>query len=216
MYKIYINETPLLLTTIEEAKKFGAPSDKILILRYAGKKKFLLNVVNQLENSQRFDRVVVFHKDVEELWATFRRIFKIVEAAGGAVFNADNQLLMIYRRHCWDLPKGKIDAGESPDEAGLREVTEETGISRLQLGPHLTDTWHTYQEKGKRILKKTYWYIMQTDQSELIPQTEEDIEKAEWRSLQNFLAAPPGRVYNSILEVMQLAGEQLPEHQTKA
>ena len=91
MYKIYINETPLILALKEEAKQFGPVSDKILILRYPGKKKFLLNIVNQLEKSQRFERMVVFHDDLENMWETFQRIFKIIEAAGGAVSREDGR-----------------------------------------------------------------------------------------------------------------------------
>lgn len=202
MYKIYINETPLYLTTVEEAKNFRAPSEKILILRYAGKKKFLLNVVNQLEHSQRFEKVVVFHNDKEELWETFKKIFKIIEAAGGIVANVDSKILMIFRRDFWDLPKGKIDPGETPEQASVREVNEETGLGHLVLGNHLMDTWHTYQQKGKRILKKTYWFKMQTSEMDLTPQAEEDIEIAEWKDINSFLANPV-KIYGSILDVLE-------------
>ncbi len=201
MYKIYINETPLILTTVEDAAGYGPPSEKILILRYAGKKKFLLNVVNQLENSDRFEKVVVFHNDLDDLWETFCNCFKIIEAAGGAVFNREGKILMIFRRGSWDLPKGKIDDGESPQEAAIREVREETGLEDVSLGKHLLDTYHTYALKGKRILKKTYWYRMQTVQTELTPQTEEDIEQAVWVELDGFLSAH-NKVYGNILDVL--------------
>ena len=204
MYKIYINETPVLLTTTEDAQKYGPPTDTLLVLRYAGKKKFLINIVNQLENSDRFDMVVVFHKDVKELWETFCDIYKIIEAAGGVVFNQKKEILMIYRRGYWDLPKGKIDKGESPEVASVREVAEETGISQISLGDHLIDTWHTYTEKGKRILKRTYWFKMDTTQTQLIPQTEEDIEQAIWQHPLAFLEKPR-KVYRSILEVVNAA-----------
>lgn len=202
MYKIYINETPLYLTTVEEVKNFGSPSEKILILRYAGKKKFLLNVVNQLEHSQRFEKVVVFHNDMEELWETFKKIFKIIEAAGGVVSNMEDKILLIFRRNFWDLPKGKIDRGETPEQASVREVNEETGLNHLVLGSHIMDTWHTYQQNGKRILKKTYWYKMQTDEMDLTPQSEEDIEIAEWKDIGSFLANPV-KIYGSILDVLE-------------
>ncbi len=202
MYKIYINETPLYLTTVKQAQELGPASDKILILRYAGKKKFLLNIVNQLESTNRFERIVVFHKDLNELWETFCKIYKIIEAAGGVVFNKDEKVLMIHRRNYWDLPKGKIDPGETPEQASVREVEEETGLKQLEREKFLCNTWHTYQQKGKRILKKTYWYIMRTDQIELIPQTEEDIEIAEWKDLNGFLENP-GIVYGSIMDVLK-------------
>lgn len=202
MYKIYINETPLYLTSVQDAQQFGPPNEKILILRYAGKKKFLLNVVNQLENADRFDRIVVFHTDLEEMWTTFQKIFKLIEAAGGVVFNDKQEVLMIHRRGYWDLPKGKIDPGETPEAASVREVEEETGASSLKRGELLCITWHTFQKKGKRVLKKTYWYQMETSQKELTPQAEEDIELAVWKNLQEYLAKP-GTVYGSILDVLQ-------------
>ena len=201
MYKIYINETPLFLTSQKDAKQFGPLSDKILILKYAGKKKFLLNLVNQLESTKRFDKMVIFHNDLNELWETFCKIFKIIEAAGGTVFNKNKEVLMIHRRGYWDLPKGKIDPGETPEIAAVREIQEETGLQEVTLGDHLIDTYHTYQQKGKRILKKTYWYKMTTPEMELTPQAEEDIEKAVWQNVEGYLKNP-GVVYGSILDVL--------------
>jgi hypothetical protein len=119
MYKIYINETPLYLTTVQEAQELGPASDKILVLHYPGKKKFLLNVTDQLEKSDRFERVVVFSKNLEKLWSDFQSAFKLIGAAGGAVFN-DGKVLMIFRREHWDLPKGKIDDGETPEPPPTR------------------------------------------------------------------------------------------------
>ena len=54
-------------------------------------------------------------------------------AAGGLVTNENNELLMIFRRGKWDLPKGKLDKGETIEECAIREVEEETGI-----GNHMT------------------------------------------------------------------------------
>ena len=198
MYKIYINETPLFLTSSEDAKKFGPLSDKILILRYAGKKKSLLNLVNQLESTDRFEKIVVFHGDLEEMWETFCKIFKIIEAAGGTVFNKNNELLMIHRRGFWDLPKGKIDPGETPEIAAVREVQEETGVQEIELGDHLVNTLHTFQKKGKRILKKTYWYKMTTPEMELTPQAEEDIDLAVWKNADEFLQKPGAVSYTHL------------------
>jgi len=47
--------------------------------------------------------------------------------AGGLVTNENNELLMIFRRGKWDLPKGKADEGETVEACALREVEEETG-----------------------------------------------------------------------------------------
>jgi ADP-ribose pyrophosphatase YjhB (NUDIX family) len=52
---------------------------------------------------------------------------KIVMAAGGLVENEHGEILLIYRKKHWDLPKGKLDAGETLEECAVREVEEETG-----------------------------------------------------------------------------------------
>ena len=54
-------------------------------------------------------------------------------ADGGLVFNEKKQLLMIFRREKWDLPKGKLDKGEKIEDCALREVEEETGLKELKL-----------------------------------------------------------------------------------
>lgn len=204
MYKIYINETPLHLTSTAERLLSGPPDSKNLVLRYAGKRKFLLSVIDQLEKTRRFEKVVVFSENLENLWSDFQSAFKLIHAAGGVVFNQQHQALLIFRRGYWDLPKGKIDDGETPGKAAIREVQEETGLARLTLGPHLLDTWHTYEQGGKRILKTTHWFLMQTDQLSLIPQQEEDIEQAVWRNIEAFLKQPE-KVYGNILDVLSKA-----------
>jgi len=174
MYTIYVNDCPLTLASTAEAPQHD------FVLRYPGSPKFFLQVCGTLEGGKHPEGIVVTCADVEQAWADFRTHHKWVPAAGGAVRNGD-ALLCIYRRDRWDLPKGKIDAGESEAEAALREVTEETGINSLEIGEQLPTTYHTYStKKGKRILKPTYWYLMRTSQCELIPEEDEDIEKAVW------------------------------------
>jgi 8-oxo-dGTP pyrophosphatase MutT (NUDIX family) len=205
MYKIYINGTPLYLGTKEDLEFFGAEKGETLHLFYAGKRKFMMNVVDQLEKSTRFAHAALFSTEVEKMWADFQSIYKCTGAAGGVVNNREGQVLFIFRRGNWDLPKGKIDKGETPEEAALREVKEETGLKELTLGPLLGKTRHTYRLKGRRILKTTFWYKMEAQDTALTPQREEDIEVAEWRDLNHFLANLPGPVYGSILDVLRQA-----------
>jgi len=112
---------------------------------------------------------------------------KIIQAGGGLVVNEKNQLLFIFRRKKWDLPKGKVDPGESIEICAAREVMEETGIQHLTMGNLLLITTHTYQENGVLIQKETHWFNMKVDTQEnppLIPQLEEDIEKIVWVSIE--------------------------------
>jgi 8-oxo-dGTP pyrophosphatase MutT (NUDIX family) len=188
MYKIYINETPLILITFDEPVPEEASFSETLTAVYRGKSKSLLNYVDMLEKTDRYDAIFLKTNDLEALWHDFQSVFQILEAAGGVVFNAEDQLLAIYRRGSWDLPKGKIDDGETPGEAAVREVMEETGLQNVELTDFLHSTYHTYRDKkGRRILKPTYWYRMYTPERQLKPQADEDIEKALWVPFSDFL-----------------------------
>jgi 8-oxo-dGTP pyrophosphatase MutT (NUDIX family) len=103
-----------------------------------------------------------------------------IAAGGGLVIHRDGSLLLIFRKGKWDLPKGKLDAGESPVEGAIREVKEETGLSKIEVSASLGSTYHTYIQAGRKIFKETFWYLMHSDENVLIPQSEEDITSAEW------------------------------------
>ncbi|MFZ4634294.1 MAG: NUDIX hydrolase [Saprospiraceae bacterium] len=136
-------------------------------------------------------------------WDTFQQPYKLLEAAGGLVFNPQGELLVFLRRGAWDLPKGKIDPGETPEQAALREVEEETGLQALELGPFIAHTFHTYPLKGRQILKKTWWYRMHTTQTDTTPQTEEDIEEIQWVIPANWLQGKQP-VYGNIVDIIRL------------
>lgn len=202
-YKIYHNGTPVFLTTVEGAQSLGFLADKNThVALYVGKKKVLKQYLDLLDKNKNLRAVVLYHPDLELLWADFQACFKVLEAAGGYVQNAQNELLVFYRRGSWDMPKGKIDPGESPEQAAVREVQEETGLVQIELGDFLTHTYHTYEQKGQRILKKTWWYWMRTPDMKLIPQTEEDIEEIQWVSPETWLASDVV-VYPNIREVIE-------------
>lgn len=118
----------------------------------------------------------VIQLESEEAFKDYIKDKIIIEAAGGLVFNEKNELLMIFRRGYWDLPKGKVDEGETLEQCAVREVQEETGLHLIQLGAFLTTTYHTYVLKGQIILKPSHWFKMECQGNETpIPQTEEDI-----------------------------------------
>jgi len=144
-----------------------------------------------------------FHKDPEVLLGWFKSLFKIVEAAGGLVKNAGGAYLFILRNGKWDLPKGKIEKGESQELAAVREVEEECGIRGLSIIKALDPTFHTYVMDEKKILKPTYWFEMScSDASDLVPQAEEGITDVKWISPEN-LAAVRANTYESILDVIK-------------
>jgi len=202
-YKIYHNGTPVFLTTPEGAQALGFQTDKVTyVAQYVGNKKSLRNYLDLLDKNKNLRAVVLYHPDLEMLWADFQDMFKVLEAAGGYVQNVQNELLVFYRRGSWDMPKGKIDPGESPEQAAIREVQEETGLVNVSLGDFLAHTYHTYEEKGKRILKKTWWYRMQTADTVLVPQIEEDIEEIHWVEPKAWLESGVV-VYPNIREVIE-------------
>jgi 8-oxo-dGTP pyrophosphatase MutT (NUDIX family) len=104
-----------------------------------------------------------------------------IEAAGGMVLNKNGQLLMMKRKGKWDMPKGKLDEGETIEECAVREVIEETGLSPLYSIRKLQTTFHTYPYKGKTALKPSHWFLMRYEGiQEPVPQTEEDITEIRW------------------------------------
>ena len=118
-------------------------------------------------------------RDEREL-SDLLREYTYVRAAGGIVRNADNQILMIYRRGVWDLPKGKVETGEKNEEAAVREVLEETGVEARITHPIPFSTFHTYDTYGPKMLKETLWYEMAAITGSTRPQTEEDIFEVVW------------------------------------
>ncbi|PSR09613.1 MAG: NUDIX hydrolase [Bacteroidetes bacterium] len=209
MYKIYINDRPLTLCSPLEMAQAGTPADGHLLARYPGKPKFILNYVDLLEKgSPQVDEVTLFHTDLDQLWRDFCDHYLILEAGGGLVRNFANQWLLIHRKGYWDLPKGKLDPGETPALAAVREVQEETGLHELTLGAPLPNTYHTYRDdKDRRVLKHTHWFLMDTPETTLVPQTEEDIEQAVWMSAKQFFSEPR-KVYPNIKFLLEYALQQ--------
>lgn len=114
-------------------------------------------------------------------WHEFQDSFKCISAAGGRVINEEGNVLMIFRREKWDLPKGKVDKGESIHQAAIREVMEECGLLHVERGAKLGVIYHMYFHKEKWVLKDTHWYQMFASMNEiLVPQFEEDITAIEW------------------------------------
>lgn len=116
-----------------------------------------------------------FQVEDEELLKKSFPDHKYVEAGGGLVFQ-NGKYLFIRRHDKWDIPKGKLEKGESIERCAEREVEEECNVHNVKIDKKLCDTWHTYEQKGKLWLKKTYWYLMSADEmTDLTPQTEEGI-----------------------------------------
>jgi 8-oxo-dGTP diphosphatase len=94
-----------------------------------------------------------------------------VDAAGGVV-ERDGRLLLVHRPRYddWTFPKGKLDPGESFEDAALREVEEETGV-RCTLGRELPSS--RYEAKGKPKLVR-YWLMAPETELGFAPNDETD------------------------------------------
>ena len=133
----------------------------------------------QKADASRLLSVTLGCLDKKDCETAIKKPFRVIKAAGGVVLKK-NKLLLMFRRGVWDLPKGKLDDGESSRQAAAREVGEETGI-RVAVGERICTTWHTYALNGNPILKRTKWYRMEVlDDSRMRPQADEDIEKLAW------------------------------------
>ncbi len=113
-----------------------------------------------------------------------------IVAGGGYVLRRDEdgglEVLLIFRRGAWDLPKGKLDPGENVGETAVREVAEEVGIKqkKLTVTADLGTTVHGYvwPKASAYAIKTTYWYAMTTTAESFKPEKREGIEAVEWAS----------------------------------
>ena len=196
MYKVFFNNKVLYLLGKNQKKNHNKQ-----ILNYSSSK-----VDELLDNffSEKIyeDEISLECENTVSCWKEFCSRFKLIEAAGGLVVNDNNELLFIKRNGCWDLPKGKLEKNEEIEVCALREIQEECGINDISLLNKITETYHTYIHKEKRILKRTYWFLVKSSgYPSLFPQKEEGITEVKWFK-QSDLTLPLSNTYLSIKDVM--------------
>ena len=204
MVKIYVHNKPLFLvdSITSEVKEYVKRKDTLFIddLNSSSVK----TMIQQLEQAD-FYAGVFLHPKLDELLEAFKSKFIVIQAAGGLVHIKRKDILLIFRKGKWDLPKGKLDDGEEMESCALREIKEETGVDNLQIEKPLQITYHTYHEGEKHILKESHWFLIKANnRSSLTPQTEEDIEKCEWASLED-LSTYTSNMHASIIDVTNTA-----------
>lgn len=181
MYKVFINDKPIILTdSLFVESDFDFQNYKNTIIS---------EIIHKLQKGS-IKGMILFCTNLQESWNNFKSHFKVITAAGGLVMNEEKEFLFIYRGNKWDLPKGKIEKGESIDEAALREVSEECGISQLVLKKFLLKTYHIFFQKNQEILKETHWFLMDTTiKYKLSPQIEEGISIAAFKNSEDSIKA---------------------------
>ena len=174
MLKVF-NETKLIEIGDE------IPVDKGKNGIFVEKRYELFIFLNEYFKIKNQPDVVIYGYDNKKLFKDFKSYFSYIRAAGGIVKNENKQVLFIKKNGVWDLPKGKLNNGEKPKKAAVREVKEETGVRDLKVGQKLSPTYHIFVRKGEYFLKKTDWYLMETSsKSKLVPEKEEGITKVSW------------------------------------
>jgi len=202
MYQIYINNRVISLS--DDLKKYSVQKYR-LFYKYNDASGLSESVISFI-NSDKTPSLFVYHTNMLELWAEFRKIFRVIEAAGGLVWNKAGRFLAIKRFGIWDLPKGKKNKGESTELCALREVSEECGISEPELKNLLGITYHMYFLKSKLVLKETSWFEMfHSGLDQLIPQIEEDITEARWFNPDE-VSVITKNTYPSIIDILEKAG----------
>ncbi|APX99883.1 NUDIX hydrolase [Lacinutrix venerupis] len=181
MYYIFVNNKPIILTTIVEKE--------------TDFKNFLLKDVDIEEaikvlKKKKINSIRLIHHNEETILKKFLKKLPNVIAGGGKVYNNNNEVLFIFRNNKWDLPKGKAEKNESIEETALREVEEETGVTGLKIVKPLETTYHLFKRNDKLKIKITYWFKMKTNfKGELYPQEAEGITKVQWLNKEKSLEA---------------------------
>ncbi len=198
MYKVFFNDRSVFINTGVE----GLVPDNTYYSKVSGYNDFAKAMDRFLHDEMHADMYIeVLHEDVLDVFID--KYFIKIEAAGGLVYNSKNELLCIKRLGMWDLPKGKIDKGETPVQAALREVEEETGLHGLEVTAFKNTTFHVYRSphhNNRWVFKPTYWYTMNYKGDEIpVPQTSESITAVCWRN--KFLIAED--TYPSLLQLLK-------------
>lgn len=176
MYIIFINDNALI---ISGSKEILNGFENVEVQTYTDSNSIDIALFQLQKDSCK--SLLLVGSCLHSMWDEFCSRFKLIEAAGGVVTNSKKQVLWIRRNDKWDLPKGKVELGEQIQEAAVREVEEECGLTSIRLGDLLGVTYHTYSCKDVNVLKKSYWFSMSCPaQQDLIPQLEEGITEVVW------------------------------------
>ena len=200
--KIYFDDKPLFLCDNVDAtlQPYIHHDDAVFI------DELNLHTVKSMIHEMQDPSVhagVFFHKDLKELKDAFFKKFTLIKAAGGFVLNENNEVLLMFRRGKWDLPKGKMDKKETFEECAKRETEEETGLKDIKLISPLITSYHTYHEGSRYLLKETKWFTMNiSGEQKLIPQATEQITKLEWVK-KNVLKKYLQNSFPSVIDVLE-------------
>ncbi len=204
MYKVFYNNRVLILEgTAEGVYNNPQPGNYTEINDFGDLQEIVFTFLES-----NVDKITLRYDDERALWNQFRKLFHNIQAAGGLVYK-NGEALFIFRNGKWDLPKGKIENGESPHEASVREVKEETGLPAVKIKKRLDPTYHVFQSDhpdhaGRWTLKETFWYEMEYNGNVMPrPQTEEGITETKWFRPET-LTEVLGNTWDSLFSIIRI------------
>jgi 8-oxo-dGTP pyrophosphatase MutT (NUDIX family) len=109
-------------------------------------------------------------------------------SAGGVLARASGtgwEVCLVHAGRYWGLPKGHVEAGETPEQSALREISEECGVPRdvLSIKAPLPSSEYVYRRAGTLVFKLVHHFlVIAPTGTELTPQ-ESEIDEAEWFSI---------------------------------
>lgn len=204
MYKVFFNDSTILIGS--EMKK--SLNDNITRMFDFCDNSVVSQIVNEIEVSKLPLKFCISGDVCSQTWNCFRDCFTEIPAAGGLIRNKEDQILFIKRLGYWDLPKGKIEKNETAEDASVREVEEECGISGLNVIRQLDSTFHIYRSpylsvRKNLVLKETKWFLMEYAENQTpIPQTEENIVEIKWFASQD-VAQVYSNTYSSLHDFLE-------------
>lgn len=175
-YKIFIKDIPLIISS----EINDIDSNAIYLEEAIVNQDFIDFILLEIKMKKPH---AFFMKSGDALitYNHLKEVLKLVVSAGGIVWNKQQELLMIFRRGKWDLPKGKVELGETLETAAIREVEEESGVGKLRILEKFEVTYHIYKEYNEWIIKETHWFeMLSADDGETIPQISEGITFVKW------------------------------------
>jgi 8-oxo-dGTP pyrophosphatase MutT (NUDIX family) len=194
MYKVFVENNSIIFLSEKDLCILNIQATDQIVFSLKSLRKVL-----QSDSGNTFYVVNARPKIVKK---EFLRTYLEIPAAGGIV-QCKDEFLFIKRMGVWDIPKGKIEPEEDTELAAVREIEEECGIQKPVIQSKLIKTFHTYNFKGKKAVKKTTWYHLQyKGDKKTKPQIEEDIEEARWFKQAEFPIIK-SNTYASILCVIQ-------------
>lgn len=178
MIKIYYNNKTLFLS---EPKIPDFDNDTKIAF---SDEKLFINFIKSFIYDDRSLEYSVYGASPKKMLQVIKTNFDFIIAAGGLLRNRKNEILFIYKRKKWDLPKGKIEKGENPVDTAKREISEECGIeiNSIKIIKKIINTYHIYIEDNTPVLKKTTWFesLFTGNDKNIKPQQEEGIEIVCW------------------------------------